>query len=149
MYDFFSPGLMFSRIVEIKTKKLSVVLVEVFNLIRDESDGYIVKIEEKVIFMIILVDKEIHEISLEDTVEIYFFQSSVGNFTVPLQIVLLLNVTNVGLNKIAELLLVFAEYVPAILQFRQQEFRYFDIDLVDSDITHKFIVQLTITWREH
>jgi len=63
MNNFLSPGLMFESIIEIEANKLFLVLIEMLHLIGNESNGDFVHVDEEMIFMVILIDKEIHKVA--------------------------------------------------------------------------------------
>jgi len=54
---------MFESIIEIEANKLFLVLIEMLHLIGNESNGDFVHVDEEMIFMVILIDKEIHKVA--------------------------------------------------------------------------------------
>lgn len=70
VYDFFAPILMSLAISQIEDHKFILILVEVFYFVGDDANGDLSEVDKEVILMIGFVEKEVHEVVLEDAVEV-------------------------------------------------------------------------------
>lgn len=57
-------------ISQIEDHKFILILVEVFYFVGDDANGDLSEVDKEVILMIGFVEKEVHEVVLEDAVEV-------------------------------------------------------------------------------